>query len=299
MENEQILQVAKSMAQAMKPMRTPVYRRPDEYGLDYEDVFFNAIDGTRLEGWFIPADSERLIICNHFGPGNRYGLAGHLEEFSFRGGFEVNFLPKYKALHEAGYNIVAYDIRDHGLSGGSGCNGFSLLEWRDAIGAVRYAKNRPETANMKTSLHTMCLGCNSTVLAMDKHPEEFKHILSMTAIQPVLGRAMVEKSFGSLGMDPQIGVQLYDKELRKIYGFRVDDYDLVKQIASVTVPTFVVQVRDDPSMQPEAIQEIYDALPNEDKKLLWIEGTTERFRGYGYFSEHPEQLVAWFDAHMK
>jgi hypothetical protein len=31
------------------------------------------------------------------------------------GGFEVNFLPEYKALHDAGYNILCYDIRNHGL----------------------------------------------------------------------------------------------------------------------------------------------------------------------------------------
>ncbi len=42
--------------------RTPILRRPDEYGLDYEDVFFPALDGVTLEGWFIPADSDRLII---------------------------------------------------------------------------------------------------------------------------------------------------------------------------------------------------------------------------------------------
>ena len=300
MEEEQIRQAVKQMAQGMAyPTRTPVYRRPDEYGLAYEDIFFNAIDGTRLEGWFIPADSDRLIIANHFGPGNRYGFAGHLEEFNFRGGFEVNFLPKYKALHEAGYNIIAYDIRDHGLSATSGSNGFSLLEWRDAIGAVRYAKSRAETANMKTSLHTMCLGCNSTVIAMDKHPEEFAHILCMTAIQPVLGRAMIEKTCATMGLDPALGARLYDEEQRKIFGFRLDDYDIAKQFTSVRVPTLVLQVKDDISMKPEAIQQIYDALPNEDKKLIWVEDTTERFRGYAYFAEHPEPLVAWFDAHMQ
>ena len=37
--------------------RTPILRRPDEYGLAYEDVFFPSQDGVTLEGWFIPADS--------------------------------------------------------------------------------------------------------------------------------------------------------------------------------------------------------------------------------------------------
>ncbi|MEM6806973.1 MAG: carboxypeptidase-like regulatory domain-containing protein, partial [Bacteroidota bacterium] len=39
--------------------------------------------------------------------------------------------------------------------------------------------------------------------------------------------------------------------------------------------------------------------PVEDKKIEYLEGTPLRFKGYNYFSEHPEEMVAWFDAHMK
>jgi hypothetical protein len=34
--------------------RTPVLRRPSDYGMGYEDVFFPSLDGVPLEGWFIP-----------------------------------------------------------------------------------------------------------------------------------------------------------------------------------------------------------------------------------------------------
>ena len=43
-------------------MRTPLQHFPDEVGLQYEDVFFPAMDGVILEGWFIPADSDKVII---------------------------------------------------------------------------------------------------------------------------------------------------------------------------------------------------------------------------------------------
>lgn len=156
-----------------KSYRTPILRRPDEYGMAYEDVFFPSMDGVPLEGWFIPAaDSTRLVICNHFMPGNRYGYPGHLEPWKNFGGFEVNFLPQYKALHDAGYNVLAYDLRNHGRSGSGngGLVGIGLLECRDVIGSLRYAKARPDTANMATSLLSICPGCNSTIVAMDKHP---------------------------------------------------------------------------------------------------------------------------------
>jgi len=62
--------------------RTPILRWPNEYGLAYEDVFFPALDGVTLEGWFIPADSDRLLICNHPMPCTRYGYPGHLEPWT-------------------------------------------------------------------------------------------------------------------------------------------------------------------------------------------------------------------------
>ena len=299
MDQMQIPDAIRQMAHGMaNPLRTPVYRRPDEYGMAYDDIFFQSLDGTRLEGWYIPGDSDKLIICNHFGPGNRYGFAGHLEQFSFSGGFEVNFLPAYKALHEAGYHLIAYDIRDHGLSASSGTNGFSQLEWRDTIGAVRYAKQRADLRGFTTGLHTMCLGCNSTLIAMEIYPLEFEHIQVMTAIQPVIGPAMIKANCAAMGMDPEEGLKLYDEAQRQIYGFRTQDYDVIKQAACVQVPALVLQVRNDPSMLPEAIQEFYDTLPNRDKKLIWVEDEVWRFKGYTYFSENPSELVSWFDSHM-
>jgi len=47
-------------------------------------------------------DSNKIVISNHFSPGNEYGFAGHLEGLQFAGGFKVNFLPRYKAPVDAG-----------------------------------------------------------------------------------------------------------------------------------------------------------------------------------------------------
>ena len=49
--------------------------------------------------------------------------------------------------------------------------------------------------------------------------------------------------------------------------------------------------------RPEDVQSIYDAIPVQEKKLVWIEGTTRRFDGYNYFGEHPEVAIDWFDSH--
>src|SRR2546425_11269850 len=193
--------------------RTPILRWPGEYGLAQEDGFFPAQDGVTLEGWFIPADSDRLIICNHPMPCNRYGYPGHLEPWTDFGGFEVNFLPEYKILHDAGYNVLTYDLRNHGRSGmgSGGIIGHGVLEYRDVIGSLHYAKSRIDTRDMKTSLYSRCLGANSTVVAMNKYPEDFSHILAMIALQPAAPRGFGEACLGRAGIAG--GRQLFDEAL--------------------------------------------------------------------------------------
>ncbi|MEM9459778.1 MAG: alpha/beta hydrolase [Myxococcota bacterium] len=298
MSPEQTEQFIQILAQGLAtPQRTPILKRPDEVGLEYEDVFFPALDGVPLEGWFIPAKSNRLVICNHFGPANRQGYPGHLSGYPASNGIEVDFLPKYKALHDAGYNVLAYDLRNHGLSASAngGISGVGLIEWRDVIGSLRYAKARPETAGMEVSLQSLCIGCNSTLVAMRKHPEQFEHVRSFIALQPVVGGSLIDLSCQAMGITG--GVELFEPVFHQMTGFRVAEYDMRAYAKDIRVPTMVAQLKDDVITRQSDIQAIYDGIPVEDKKLLWIEGSTIRHHGYTYFSEHPESMIEWYDAH--
>jgi uncharacterized protein len=83
-------QLVESYAQLFKNgQRSLVLRRPSEYGMQYEDIFFPSLDGTILQGWFIPAKggpSKKLIIANHPMTCNRYGYPGHLQGYDGFGG---------------------------------------------------------------------------------------------------------------------------------------------------------------------------------------------------------------------
>ena len=140
--------------------RTPVLRRPSDYVMEYEDVFFSSLDGIPLEAWFIPANSDKLVIINHPMTCNRYGFPGHLPPWTMFGGFEVNFLPELKHLHDAGYNILTYKFRNCGMSGEANGNtsGLGLLKCRDVVGSIRYAKSRKDLASMTTGLFSRCMG---------------------------------------------------------------------------------------------------------------------------------------------
>ena len=278
--------------------RTPILRWPNEYGMEYEEIFFPAMDGVTIEGWFIPANSDRLIICNHPMPCNRSGYPGHLEPWTNFGGFEVNFLPEYKVLHDAGYNIIAYDIRNHGRSGtgSGGVNGHGVLEYRDVIGSLRYAKSRTDTAKMRTALYSRCLGANATIVGMKKHPKEFEHVKAMIALQPVSPKVFVETAVENQKISN--GLQLFDVAFHKRTGYHLADVWPMEYARAVTVPTLVAQVRNDFLTKPSNVQEIFDTLSSRDKKLFWIEGTDQRFQGYNYFGKNPKLMLDWFSTHI-
>ncbi|KMK72690.1 hypothetical protein ACJ65_10445 [Kocuria rhizophila] len=283
-------------------VRTPVLRRPDEYGMAYEDVFFPAMDGITLEGWFIPAEgSQKLLVVNHPMTCNRYGFPGHLAPWNTMfGGFEVNFLPELKALHEAGYNILTYDLRNHGRSSSdpAGTSGLGLVEARDVVGSVRYAKQRwPE---MAVGLWSRCMGGNSTMVAMDLYPEEFADIRALAVVNVVSGRTFIEKGAELAKMDPQKAAERLDVRIRELTGFRLDEETPRPHAHAVKVPTFMAQLKRDFLIHGEQDgQEIFDALGAEDKELFWIGDSNQRFYAYNYFGDHPEKLIAWFDAHMQ
>ncbi|MGI6872017.1 alpha/beta hydrolase family protein [Amycolatopsis sp. 3B14] len=148
--------VAGLVSAMANPARSPILRSPADDGIAFSDIFFPAMDGVTIEGWYIPGDSDRLIIANHPIWANRYGFPGHLKPYSDAweasgNNIEVNFMPDYKHLHEAGYHILAYDLRNFGQSaaGSGGAVGNGIREYRDVIGSLRYVRSQPDLKDLR------------------------------------------------------------------------------------------------------------------------------------------------------
>ena len=179
---EQQMAILQSIAESIKPNRAPILKTPADYGLDFEDVFFPSMDGTALEAWYIPAEqSDKLIICNHPMIMNRYGFPGHLEPWSQFSDVKVEFGYIYQALVNAGYNVLTYDMRNHGRSSSAngGVCGVGLLEYRDVIGTMQYVQNHNNLKDMSIGLFNPCAGGNAAMIAMTKHPEYFSQVKAL------------------------------------------------------------------------------------------------------------------------
>ncbi|MFJ5919098.1 alpha/beta hydrolase family protein [Streptomyces ardesiacus] len=288
--------------------RSPVLHSPAEHGLDFEDVTFSSEDGIPLEGWFVPAPgSDRIVIVNHPRFFSRSGLPSHLEPWRSVHGetgndFEVDLVPDIALLHAAGYHVLAYDLRNFGLSGAAngGVTTSGRFESRDVVGSLRYARSRPDLRGSRIALFSRCLGADATLFAMQRAPQEFTDVCCLVACQPLSPRAVLERTLEWRRI-PAERMEELDRLIRLRTGFGLDEMSPVETGAagSVRVPTLVYQAHDDIMTRPSDVQAIFDAIPSDvPKELFWIHGTTRRWDGYLHFQRDPDRILQWLAGQM-
>ena len=157
--------------------------QPEERGItDYEDVFFPSADGVPLEGWLLRAPgSNKVIIANHPMPMSRSGFTGHWGlPWSMVDDIEIDFVQAYAHLVKAGYNVLAYDLRNHGASGAAngGVCGIGRYEWRDCVGAKRFVDQHAELKDMQVGLLSRCTGRMPSL----RRYTEILHYLKMSVV---------------------------------------------------------------------------------------------------------------------
>jgi len=91
-----------------KVKRVPIEGNPALLSLEYESVsFLSRDDELTLRGWYLSAnDSEQVIIVVHGGDENRVDPS-------------IGILDIAAGLVNHGYNVLMFDLRGHGESGGN------------------------------------------------------------------------------------------------------------------------------------------------------------------------------------
>ncbi len=211
---------------------------------------------------------------------------------------QVDFTLDYRILHDAGYNILTYDLRHHGLGGsGNGIITSGRFEARDVVGAQRFVRSRKDLRNMTVGLFSRCLGCNSTMFALSFYPEEFTEIRCLVGAQPLSPQYYYEGQLALLGI-PADRIKNLDELVKMATSFSFDQLSPREAARDVRLPTFVYHVREDLVSKPIDVQTILDNIAAEQKDLFWIEGTTRRWDGYNYFSRNLSKMLAWFERYM-
>ena len=100
--------------------------RPEDLGLDYEEVFLTAGDGVRLHAWFFPGGSGVTLVFFH-------GNAGDISH-------RLDMIPVLQAGLDA--SILLFDYRGYGRSEGAPTERGVYL---DSLAAAEWARQREGT----------------------------------------------------------------------------------------------------------------------------------------------------------
>ena len=134
--------------------RKPLDVWPDQYKLPFENVYFKTEDGVQIKGWFIPnPSSNKTIILMHGWGMNRGDV------------FKNTYF-----LHDLGYNLMYFDFRALGESGGT-VSSIGYLEVKDLQAAIQFLKDTRPFACEKIGLYGLSMGGMVAICEAAQNPE--------------------------------------------------------------------------------------------------------------------------------
>jgi dipeptidyl aminopeptidase/acylaminoacyl peptidase len=134
----------------LHPDKKPVDAFSSNIVPEYRDITFRGVDSTiLLKGWlFEKKNSDRTIILVHSYGSNR------LE-------FGVETVDMIKDFMNNGYNVLTFDLRNSGESGGNNCT-FGYSEKDDIKAAIKYMRNQ---GSKHITLIGFSTGASASILA--------------------------------------------------------------------------------------------------------------------------------------
>jgi alpha-beta hydrolase superfamily lysophospholipase len=216
--------------------------------LSYEDVTFPTDDGLMLRGWYIPAQRSDA-------PAVLYAPATSRDQ---RSGLSLT-----PAFHQAGYHVLLFSYRGHGVSDGQrGQFTYGDAESRDVDAAVRFLREEKDVQRIAVIGHSV--GAVSAILSAARN----QHVGAVVAVAPFNCVDEVWQT-NRPGLVPRFLLDwtLWMAETRR--GFNRKDIcpvDVVEQIAPR--PLLVVHGTHDRRITEEQVRRLFAAA--ETPKALWL-----------------------------
>lgn len=244
-----------------------IHRDPQrDFGYRFEEVEFAGPEGATLRGWIIPGapDARVGVVTVHGGGADRRDFLRHLPVF-----------------HEAGYPVLQFDCREHGISDGASIGvSYGAREHVDVSSAVAFFRERmglERVAVVGTSQ-----GGASVIMAAAKDPG-IDAVVSENPFTTV--RELLQHAVTAIPDGPQPGA-LLDVVLGVVeWRLGLDDSEwpigVVGRIAPR--PLLLMHGTDDRVIPYEQSERIHAAAPGSE---LWIAADAKHA---ALFNKYPEQ----------
>jgi len=223
----------------LHPSRRPMTRQPDR---PFDAVDFDAA-GVTLKGWWFHAAGARgTVVVLHGVADNRGSSVGVVDHFLARG-----------------FDVLAYDSRAHGESGGDVCT-YGFYEKQDLRRVLDRVAEKPIV------LIGFSMGAAVALQEAADDPR-IGAIVAVSAFSDLRTAAAERAPFfaskGNLGD----AFKLAEQEGR----FRADDVSPVDAAAHIIAPTLIIHGDRDDETPPAHAQRIFAAL-HEPKRLILVRG---------------------------
>ncbi len=206
---------------------------PTTVGLTYEEIAFQATDGTRLNGWLLPGESEAPVVL--FCMGNAGNISHRLETLQL--------------LHDLGVAIFIFDYRGYGLSEGKASE---TGTYQDVTGAMNFLNKRGWPTS-QIIIFGRSLGAAIGLEAALRNPP---------------AGLIMESAFTSISAMGRHHYPLLNLLLGWLLGAK---YDNLEKIAALKSPLLLIHGKDDTICPPRMAEELYARAPKE-KQPFWISG---------------------------
>jgi pimeloyl-ACP methyl ester carboxylesterase len=274
--------------------RQPITRTPADVGLAYEEVAFNASDGVKIRGWFLPgptSDRGPTVVFVHGWLWNRAGNVAGLVPFKDK---DVDFLPTARALHDAGMHVLMFDLSNHGKSGYRLPMSFGAWEGRDLIGAMSYLRMRSEVDPVRIGVLGTSMGGNT---ALEAAPY-CQPIPAMLLIQPNRAGTFISRfardHLGKPGAYILPPTDLCYAAVRAPRPSKADPAAAARLLTETVLK--YVQGTGDPWGTMSDVEAMVEASPRTLPLIKYP--STGRYEGYAYITEYAADVAAFFTEYL-
>ncbi len=242
-------------------------KTPQSFDMDYSDVQFKARDGVELKGWYVPAapgaEAKGTVVLCH-------GLNRS----------RVEMLPEAQFAHGLGYDVLLFDLRHQGASGGK-VSSLGYWERLDVEAAVNYAL-RTEHAPEPVVLWGVSMGAAAALMAAAETPSVAAVISDSTFLTLAdtvhhhyyLFRGFIRRRWK--WFPPLPGFPLV-QEVTALMGWRAHfdpaKLDLRQAVEHISPrPILFVAVSGDPRMPPSIAQQLDKLAGNPADRVVVLNG---------------------------
>jgi alpha-beta hydrolase superfamily lysophospholipase len=252
---------------------------PSDRGLPFEDVSVTSADGTVLRGWFIPADSPRLILVQH----------GYKDRLQSQLGLAELF-------HRRGYQVMLMCVRAHDRSDGEQLY-IGQREMPDMEAWSRAALARPGVDPSKVGMFGVSMGGSLAIQYTATHGE-VKALVADSAFSSLEDTIDTSVKFFT-GLPPFPFGPMIRFWAEREGGFEPKDVDAKKWIAAISPrPVLIMQGGADRVISVSSGQKLFDVA--REPKEFWFEPSVEHGRFLRTMpAEFERRVVGFFDRHLQ